>query len=417
MYKPVHGSRSLKQLMFPWFALLAVLAIVMFTVPSQADTPHGDRHDTQGNHSLTDSLSALTANPDCTLLVPDHPLTARGLATPYQLGPAGQGGNCTENNQGFAAFVQATILDPQTGQLWVYDPVVETAGQPLQGTPPPVPDLPDGAVVAIWTGFNGNTLKLAGDGARHFVNFAQQSYDNSPRFFRALREAVSNGKVTVPALGTGNDGFACPTTRDFSIVDQDQSDNVPVSYAAYGVSNGSDEQLINAIQSALGCSEWQVPSLSAPGTASPDGILQEEQASVYQQAPVALVPGNDEFVTGDGNFVPPNGDGQPDLFLQNLYRRQVGQPPTWNGNDTTAYCQNLASAGAPRLVKDFTAESAAPAPSFANIGSNLALVLADRFEATWTLLNCQGLTGNPSPLTVDNTGFATQEFYLGKPVS
>jgi hypothetical protein len=364
-------------------------------------------------------LATLTANPDCTLTVPARPLSAEGLATPYVLGSAGQ--DCAEN-QNLGAFVQAVILNPATGALSVYDPEVVTAGQ-APPVVPPVPHLPSGAVVAIWTGFNGNQLKLEGSGAGYFVNFAQQSYADSPQFFAALRRAVREGLVKVPAIGTGSDGLACPTSRDFSIVDQDQSDNVPVTYTYDGgASNGSDEQLLNLVQASLGCAEWKVPLLdpavavgNGNGT-STAGILQEEQASVYQQAPVALVPGNDEFTTNNGNFVAPNGNGVPDLFLQDLYRDQVGQPLTFNGNDTAAYCQNLANTGAVRLGKDAAIEAGSLPPVFAEIGTNLANVLAGRFVASYQLLNCQGLTGQPSPIavTVDpNSGLITSATYPG----
>ncbi|HCP74948.1 MAG TPA: hypothetical protein DIU08_09920, partial [Ktedonobacter sp.] len=81
-----------------------------------------------------------------------------------------------------------------------------------------------------------------------------------------------------PALGKAKDGLPCPTSRDFSIVDQDQSDNVTTFYlitpsgkvaqdtkanvAALGgqvQKNGSDERLITVVDSALGCIPWTAP--------------------------------------------------------------------------------------------------------------------------------------------------------------
>ena len=45
---------------------------------------------------------------NCTLTVPANPLTAKGLATPYQLGDG-----CTmANAANEGAFVEATILEP-----------------------------------------------------------------------------------------------------------------------------------------------------------------------------------------------------------------------------------------------------------------------------------------------------------------
>jgi hypothetical protein len=46
-------------------------------------------------------------NMNCTLLVPANPLTATGLATPYQLSATDQAnGACNENNINQSAFVQ-----------------------------------------------------------------------------------------------------------------------------------------------------------------------------------------------------------------------------------------------------------------------------------------------------------------------
>src|SRR5438477_7508449 len=52
------------------------------------------------------SHAAVVINGDCTLIVPSQPLSAQGLATPYQLvatDPAN--GPCNESNKAQAAFV------------------------------------------------------------------------------------------------------------------------------------------------------------------------------------------------------------------------------------------------------------------------------------------------------------------------
>ena len=106
-----------------------------------------------------------STNADCELIVPARPLTATGLATPYQLtGPGGQNpaaSGCTQANPNLRAFVQATILDPDTGRLWVYEPLVITAGT-NPAVAPVRPRLPKDAVVNLMFGFNGNDLELAG---------------------------------------------------------------------------------------------------------------------------------------------------------------------------------------------------------------------------------------------------------------
>ena len=53
-------------------------------------------------------------NQNCTLIVPDQPLTARGLATPYQLKATDRAdGPCHESNPAQSAFVQGVIYDPR----------------------------------------------------------------------------------------------------------------------------------------------------------------------------------------------------------------------------------------------------------------------------------------------------------------
>lgn len=408
--------------------------------PGRPAAANGTTNDTQASlpSPLTGSeqaqLNNLLQTPQCTLDVPADPLSAAGLAQPWFLENATQA--CAENAQ-TGAFAQATILDPATGQLSVYYPLVVPQGQ-TPAAPPVVPVLPPGAVVTVWTGFNGNQLKLAGPGAGFFVNFAQQSWAGSPQFFQALRTAVAAGLVHVPPAGTANDGLPCPTTRDFSVVDQDQSDNVPLGElitpdgqpiqdsavnradfpGSTALPNGSDQGLLGAVDKALGCTPWSVPNLTDPGALVPSAPLQEEQAAVSQQPPVALVPGNDDFVTNNGQ--PANAAGRPDLFLQNLYRLQTGQPETGNPRniDSFRYCAALGLTGAPRLQMDFDAEAQLPAPqAIAMTGTNLALALANRFFNSWAMLNCQVLTGRPSPVQVTLSGMtaiaATYRPYTG----
>jgi hypothetical protein len=103
------------------------------------------------------------ADPNCTLIVPLNPLTPLGLATPYQLtatDPAD--GPCDENNESQAAFVQGAIINPATGQISVYDPLVIDAGT-TAAVAPVLPTIPANAVVALWFGFNGDDLTLKGE--------------------------------------------------------------------------------------------------------------------------------------------------------------------------------------------------------------------------------------------------------------
>jgi hypothetical protein len=178
-------------------------------------------------------------NPNCTLLVPDDPLTARGLATPYQLvatNPAD--GACHEADPNQSAFVEAAILDPETGRLSIYRPLVIDQGT-TPAAAPVVPDLPDNAVVGLWFGYNGMNLALeAAEGVLEDNNcvqgLAQFAYCNAPAFFAAVHDAINGGRLRVPPLGTWTDADGneqpCPSARSWDLVDQDQSDNLYTTY-------------------------------------------------------------------------------------------------------------------------------------------------------------------------------------------
>ena len=57
--------------------------------------------------------TAQQANMNCTLIVPANPLSAQGLATPYQLTATDpNNGPCNEANTNQSAFVQGVIYDP-----------------------------------------------------------------------------------------------------------------------------------------------------------------------------------------------------------------------------------------------------------------------------------------------------------------
>jgi len=372
-------------------------------------------------------------NANCTLIVPPNPLTAQGLATPYQLTATDRDmGPCREANADQAAFVEGAVLDPATGQISIYSPLVVDRGRE-PAIDPVVPILPQGAVVALWFGFNGDNLTLKGQGNSlqdsKCVNglagsiFGQFAYCNAPDFFTAANQAIQAGKLKPPALGTAKDGQTCPTVRDFSIVDQDQSDNVTTKYlidnrgrtaqlnaantaqlqnAAVQV-NGSDNLLAVAVDGALGCTPWMAPNLADPGQNVPALPLNELQAAAHQAAPIALVPIGDPMVQVNGNN---------NLDKLNLYRQGVDQPAVQNAAqaNTTMYCKSLLAVGPPRIMLDapFTKQSPSPDPAAAN---NLFTFLAQRFNATWGAdggINCQGLLDMNSPIqvTTDDNGVA-----------
>ena len=161
--------------------------------------------------------AAAAANVSCDIIVPANALTARGLATPFQLtGPNGQtpaASGCTMANfANLGAFVQATILNPATGALSVYEPLVITQGT-RPAAAPVVPALPAGAVVTLDFGFNGTNLTQVGATRNalrqaNCVNglggsiFGQVSFCNGTQFFQAAAQAEAQGKLTIPAAGT-----------------------------------------------------------------------------------------------------------------------------------------------------------------------------------------------------------------------
>jgi hypothetical protein len=344
-------------------------------------------------------------NPNCTLIVPPAPLTAQGLATPYQLVATNRrNGACREANADQSAFVEATIIDPATGALSIYRPLVIDRGT-KPAAPPVVPKLPPGAVVGLWFGFQGDVLTLRG-AADDCVNglprspFGQFAYCGAPDFFDAANAAIGAGKLKVPPVGKARDGKPCPTTRDFSVVDQDQSDNLNTSYLALAngrtaqdnaanakslpvtkvLKNDSDNFLLNGfIGPSLGCQPFTAPDLTAGGTLTSSLALNELQAAAAQAQPVALIPPNNPMA---------QVDGKRSVRKANLYRAGVNMPPLDPAVDTAKnYCHNLATIGLARLRNDrqFTVRTPSPDPAAAN---NLFIFLQQRLKGSLVDLGC-----------------------------
>ena len=251
--------------------------------------------------SLTQTPAQAANSLNCTLIVPNNPLSARGLATPWQLGDG-----CSEANPNEEAFVESTILAPN-GKLQIYDPLVITQGTTPAATPT-VPTIPRGAQVIINAGFNGNNLVLEGGGAFQgrcidaFGNsiIAQTSACNAAAFYADANSQIATGRLRVPGLGTGTDGQACESTESFSLIDQDQSDNVVSEYLLNGngqtaqdtvanknamggatvLANGSDDGLLaHFVDPALGCTPFE-----ATDSTSPNGMDSSQATQRAQRA-------------------------------------------------------------------------------------------------------------------------------------
>lgn len=387
--------------------------------------------DGRGNAiSLHQSAAQATASGNCTLIVPAHPLTARGLATPYRLGDG-----CSEASPNLQAFVEATILSPG-GRLQVYNPLVITQGT-RPAAMPVAPRIPQGAQVVLDFGFNGTNLVLTGPGAWERSSgcvdalgqsvIGQVSACNAVSFYRLANAEIARGVLRVPALGRGTDGQACLSTRDFALIDQDQSDNVVTEYlldasgrtaqatpankaslaGAMPITNGSDDALLSQfVDPANGCTPSTAPDATSPNGTAASQALNELSARMNQHNPIAVVPPNDEMVLVNAGY---------SLAKTNVYRSLVDQPllaPNTNLTMAAAsYCQHMVNIAPARNSLDMAADAAfgTPVPS---VGDNLATFLGNRLSQSFVNLGCAsfGLT-NPVTVTLDGNGVATAVRY------
>lgn len=365
---------------------------------------------------------------NCSLIVPADPLSAQGLATPWQLADG-----CSEANPNESAFVEATILAPN-GHLSVYDPLVVTAGTTPAVTPVP-PAIAAGSQVIIDTGFNGNNLVLEGRGAvqgncidafGHSI-IAQTAACNAQAFYKDANAQIAAGTLKIPAVGTGKDGRTCPTTRDFSLIDQDQSDNVLSVYLANAngqtaqatpdnvdtmggstvVTNGSDDGLLgHFVDAALGCKRFAVPDPTSPGGADDSQALNELSARQNQANPVALLPVSDPQLLLNGQF---------NKGKTNTYRALTDQSPLPSTasaiKNAALYCQQMVNLAPFRLQADMGLESGFQSPVPA-LGNNLATLMGARLSASFTNLNC-GMFAlkNPVTLALNGAGVAIAVTY------
>jgi hypothetical protein len=379
--------------------------------------------------NMNQSAAQAAASMNCTLQVPANPLTAAGLATPWQLGDG-----CSMANAGTeGAFVEATILSP-AGQIQVYNPLVITKGtQPAAA--PAAPTIAQGSQVIIDVGFNGTNLALTGSGANqgNCVDasgqsvFGQVSACNAVAFYNMANQEIAAGTLKVPAAGTASDGKPCQTTRDFALIDQDQSDNVVSQYLINGngqtaqataanktaiagaqtLTNGSDDALLaDFVDPANGCTASTATDPTSPNGTSSSQALNELSAKANQQGTIAVVPPNDEMTLIGGKM---------SITKTNTYRSLVDQPQlasTTNPATVAAsYCQNMVNIQPARNQLDMAKDNAFTTP-VATTGNNLGTFLANRLSMSFTNLNC-GNYGLKEPVTVtlDGNGVATAYTY------
>jgi hypothetical protein len=389
-----------------------------------------------------------TANANCDIIVPANPLSARGLATPYQLtGTDGrtpaESGCQMSNAVRLGAFVQATILDPATGALSVYDPLVVTQGT-RPAVRPSVPKIPANAVVTIDFGFNGKDLFQVGatptalaDG--NCVNgqagsiFGQASFCNGISFFNAVQKDEREGLLKVPSPGTsdqiipsGGDlgtGQACPVTRNFEVADQSSANDVTTEYvlnpltgqtAQDTTSNAgnvagatllfsrSDNTLLDQfLDPVLGCAPFQAPDLANNDQPTSSQALDEILAGAHQPKIAALVPESDKAVMNGDEF---------DAEKTGLYREELGQAPISNQANKTSdpemYCQNLVDIQTPFLAANQKLLATGQSPVTA-VGDNLLTFMANELNMSFANLGCQHFRlTNPVTVSRNRAGAA-----------
>jgi len=351
-----------------------------------------------------------SARASCGIIVPASPLSARGLATPYQLtGPSGTSaaasGCTTSAPAARAGLVRATILDPATGALAVYTPVVVTKGV-KPATAPPVPQLPPGAIVTIDFGSGGMDLVPAGATAGalaqgHCVSgpgpvSSVVSSCNGAAFFTAALPLVRAGRLQVPAAGTSANmvatggrvgtGRACPVVRNFEVAGQDQDAGALVD---------------GFLDPAFGCKPFTAPDLAHGNAPATSLALDELLAASHEPKAAALVP---------ENAMARDASGRLDPARTNAYRAELGQPAISAATDIydspAAYCQNMVNIQTPFLAANTDVLAAAPAPVPA-AGSNLLTYLASRLSTAFGRLGCRqyGLA-DPVALVRDAAGTA-----------
>ena len=372
---------------------------------------------------------------DCFLTLPNNPLTAQGLATPFQLMAP-----CSQSVGTQQAFAEAAVFDPATGDISIYHPLVIDAGKTPQ-IAPVVPVLPNGAIVGLWFGFNGATLqlldttggntntspKLKGIGCVNGlpgVNgdvFGQVSWCNTVPFFNAADASIAAGKTVIPPLGTDKNGMTCPSSRSYEIVDACPSDNLPTQYllladnttvqdtaanraaqpAATVLDNASDEALIGLIvDPVIGCTVFQAPSLDDPGAKVGSLVTQELQARQFQAAPIANVPINDPDCLLTSN-------GAISIDKTNAYRLGVNQVPvSQDPGSLSTYCNNMISVAPPFFKINQAGFTATTTPD-AGVGNNLFTFLCNRYLMSLMMLTCPPNPNQPVTCQLDGNGAAT----------
>ena len=323
--------------------------------------------------NLNQTAAEATASMNCTLAVPANPLSAQGLATPWQLGDGCSMANAATEG----AFVEATILAPN-GQVQVYNPLVVTAGT-TAAAPPVAPTIARGSQVIIDVGFNGTNLVLQGQGARQgrCVDalgqsvIGQVSACNAVNFYNLANFEIARGTLTVPPAGTSARRPAVPDhaqlrrgrpgperQRDHLVPDQRQRPD----RAEHRGQRGRERHRPPPWSTAA------TTSCSPPSSTRPTGARRSARPTpptrrvpLVRRRSTSSAPASTS--RGRSRSVPPNDEmtlvnGAFSIAKTNVYRSLVDQPmlPA-NANATQVaadYCQNLVNIQPARNLLDMT---------------------------------------------------------------
>lgn len=391
---------------------------------------------TNANPTVTPTTIAPTpvkaaVPPNCLIVLPPFPLSYPGLLTPFQLQTIDPAVPCDMRT--FPAFAEAVILDLDTNSLSVYHPLIINAGStPL--VPPIAFNMPKNALVGIWFGSNGMTIALTPPmsvqqgacvynigGVTSQDTFGQFAHCNAVSFFETVKQMIFKNipfNPPIPPIGMASDGEPCLTTRDFTLVDMDPSDNVITMYLvdmvtgktaqnsvnnqaanpnAIVLKNGSDNLLLTTLDRIMGCKPFLVPNLVDLNNPITGGkisamALDEIHAAIRQEKFYAYLPKGDPMVRV-GNI--------PSLTKLNTYRQGVFQPMV---NDlgmagSIEFCAHMTNIQLPRVQKNKQLFIVQPSPDAA-ISPHLYGFLMNRFFGSYNGLNCQTLLDIPNPVNL-----------------
>ena len=402
----------------------------------------------------------------CGITIPADPLTAVGLSSPFiiadtietfsasQYKSLNTHNYCNTLNYKSTVLIDALILDVDTGNILIYQPLVANDMNQV-AFPTRFPILPTNFIIAYWFTSNGMPIVFLNTNSTNSINdgqcvfgdgvsiFGIFGYCNAINFFTSANSLIAANILKIPQVGNTIYKVPCLTTRHFGFVSEDQGTGVYSSYIVtkdnkvaqntqynrhiLNVSNIientiSNNRLLNKIiYPVIGCNAFTVVDLTEITPGSYGGFPSVQSSSLalnelFAMKDFALIPSGSPMVLQLDTMT--NTQSYIDLQKFINYRGGLNQHFV-NGlnypQDTINYCKNMYSIAGPYLGihgnELFIAQS--PNKSFAN---NLLNFMAHRFVNSWSRLNCETLTNKICPITVifDSNGVAIDSNILTK---